>query len=310
MLGDRDYMRNEWSNQHHVPRSRETSAVKILIIINTVIFVLQYMTSGIPTQYTQGMHYSQGGITSYLWLSVERLPEFWRFITYMFVHGGFMHIFFNMWALYLFGKPVEERIGSFVFMKLYFLSGIIGALSWLIFNLDSKSPVIGASSAVFGVMAAAALLLPDMKILLLFPPVVMKVKTLVICLSIIEIVMLNQLHSGIAHLAHLGGLLGGFIFIKKYLTRDYQSKHHVSGFNSFLRRLKQQSSNLFGGSTTHSPDLRFVRDEDDDELLNEDTINAKIDPILDKIGKSGMKSLTIKERRLLDKAREKLKRDT
>ena len=268
------------------------------------------MTNSIPTQYTQGMHSSWGGITSYLWLSVDRLPEFWRLITYMFVHGGFMHIFFNMWALYLFGKPVEERIGSFVFMKLYFLSGIIGALSWLFFNLESKSPVIGASGAVFGVMAAAALLLPDMKILLLFPPVVLKVKTLVICLAVIEIVMLNQLHSGIAHLAHLGGLLGGFIFIKKYLNRGGQRSHRVSGLDAFLQRMKQQTSSLFGESTTHSPDLRFVRDEDDDELLDENTINAKIDPILDKIGKYGMKSLTTKERRLLDKAREKLKRNT
>ena len=163
MLGDRDYMRNDWDGGTYTPRWQEQSVVKKLIIANIAIFILQFLF----------------GLTSYLWLSVPTMKalELWRFVTYMFAHATISHIFFNMWALYLFGKPIEQRIGSAAFLKLYFISGFIGALAWLSFNLNSRVPVIGASGAVFGVMTAAAMLFPDMRMMLLFPPMVLKVKT-------------------------------------------------------------------------------------------------------------------------------------
>ncbi len=309
MLGDRDYMRSDWSTEPYSPRWSEDSIVKKLIMITSAIFFIQYLTRNFSTQYTQRMLYDWGGLTSYLWLSVPTLPEFWRFGTYMFVHGSLMHILLNMWVLFVFGKPVEQQLGPRVFLKLYLLSGLVGALSWVVFNMSSKIPVIGASGAVFGVMGAAAILLPNRQILLLFPPVVMKVRTLVICLAIIDIVMLYNANTGIAHLAHIGGLLGGYIFTRSHVKRHQTDRMRGRsdtgrGMSGALRRVKTGFGKLVNVPHRHTPDLRFVGKR---SVLDDETITSEIDPILDKIGKYGMTSLTTAEKAVLERARDNLK---
>jgi membrane associated rhomboid family serine protease len=290
MLGDRDYMRNEWSRQGGSYSHQRTSVVKKLIVINTLLFVLQWVTND--------------EITQSLWLSAPTLPEFWRLGTYMFVHGNLMHLLLNMWILYMFGKPVEEKLGSYAFLKLYILSGVIGALSWVMFNLKSTVPVIGASGAVFGVMGAA-LLFPNMQILLIFPPVIMKVKTLVICLAIVDFLMLYSPQTGIAHLAHLGGLLGGFLFTKRALLKKTRMTPGRHGLGSILHRMKSNLSGSSYDSRVGPTHLKFV--DDDEDLDDEKLISTEIDPILDKIGNYGMRSLTPREKKILDRARERLK---
>jgi hypothetical protein len=221
----------------------------------------------------------------------------------MFVHGSFMHLFFNMWALFLFGRLVEDHIGTTGFLKLYFMSGILGAVIWLIFNMSSKVPVIGASGAIFGVMAAVAMLFPDMKLFLLFPPVVLRAKTLVICLAVIDIVMLSQMHTGIAHLAHLGGLLGGYLYIKMLLPgsrnsgRNQRKSHFISGMLASIK-------SLFTPRNEYQRQFTFHEEE---HIPEDELISTRVDPILDKIGKFGMKSLTPQEKKILERAREKLK---
>lgn len=302
MLGDRDYMRSDWGYDTGTSRGARPMVIK-LIIACLVIFVIQCITRYQPTSYTARAHYSWQGITSYLWLSVSTWKEFWRFGTYMFVHGGWSHVILNMWGLYVFGKPVEERIGAVHFVKLYVLSGLIGGLSWFLLNLRSNAPVLGASGAVFGVMAAAAMLLPDMRLFLLFPPVVLKVRTLVFCLAVIEVAMLYNENTGIAHLAHLGGLAGGFLYVNRMLKAPSYRPYAVDAPGIWFR-LRSWWRNLFG-SKRYDPDIRFVGD---DEVVNDDEVMSdQIDPILDKIGKHGMKSLTNAERRILDRARERLK---
>ena len=91
-----------------------------------------------------------------------------------------MHLLLNMWGLYLFGNHVYNRLGSKRFLTLYFLSGVSGSFLWLLFNWGTQDYVIGASGAVFGVMMAATMLSPDMRIMLLFPPIAMKLRTLVV----------------------------------------------------------------------------------------------------------------------------------
>ena len=152
MLGDREYMRPGRPYGNYVSYWNQGLVVNKIIIANVVIFAIQFLTSS-----------PFGGLTSVLWVSVPALKEplgFLRIITYMFVHGGFWHLCINMWSLYIFGKPVEERTGPVVFLKLYFVSGIIGGLCWVLSNLNSTIPLVGASGAVFGVMAAAAMLFP------------------------------------------------------------------------------------------------------------------------------------------------------
>ena len=287
-------MRSGGAYETFKPNWHESSVVNKLIIFTSIIFVLDSLNRG---------------LTPLLWLSVPSAAEFWRFGTYMFVHGNFMHILFNMWSLYIFGKPVEQKLGSSAFLKLYLISGVIGGVSWVLFNLRSTIPLVGASGAIFGVMAAAAMLFPSMQIMLLLPPVTLKVKTLVICLAIVNILMLYKVNSNIAYLAHLGGLLGGFLFIKKYLSQNqrrqsiFDNKGH--GIGTLVQTMKSSFGKKVNTSEKHAPDLRFVtKDHSPNE---EDIITTEIDPILDKIGKFGMQSLTTNERKILERARDKLK---
>ena len=150
-------------------------------------------------------------------LNNGRSFELWRWISYMFLHANFSHILFNMWSFFIFAPMVESNLGSKKFLKLYLFSGIIGAGFWLIFNLKTQFPLhlLGASGALFGVMAAAARLFPDVEISLLFPPIDLKIKTLVMCLALLSVLMVANQSSTIAHLAHLGGLVGGFLFTRK-----------------------------------------------------------------------------------------------
>jgi len=177
------------------------NCILILIILNVLVFILA------PKAVWWQLALSSHGIRQF---------KFWQFVSYMFLHGGVMHILFNMWGLYLFGQHVLARLGTQRFLTLYFLSGISGAGLWLLFNWNSPAPVIGASGAVFGVIMAAALFFPNMQIMLLFPPIPMKLRTFVLLFAGIEILSeLSTMQGNVAHLAHLGGFLAAYIYIRK-----------------------------------------------------------------------------------------------
>jgi len=308
MLSDRDYMRpGAPASAWHRPA---LSVVKPLIWTNVLVFVV--------TGFGQDTNAFFGLL--HLHPYFLRVGQVWRLGTYMFVHGGFGHIFFNMWGLYLFGRLVEDRLGPQRFLRLYLLSGVLGGLAWLLTCWDMvgaydllqdgralraivSSPsrvlaapgvevlhayggVVGASGAVFGVMMAAAMTAPNLRIMLLLPPVPMKLKTFVAFYALIEVAMawysaVGQTRSRIAHLAHLGGLVGAFLYMRHL--------GHVSpwGFLRGLReawrarRARRRSEPVSGG--TGPIDLSA----------------AGIDRILDKIGREGMQSLTEDERRIL-----------
>ncbi|MFO7821089.1 MAG: rhomboid family intramembrane serine protease [Lentisphaeria bacterium] len=121
MFSDRDYAR------YRRPYSgrAEPSMVKTLIIANVAIFFLQHLSGG-----------TNGPFSKLISLHVPALKQLqlWRLGTHMFAHDGFFHILLNMWGLYIFGKPLEQRVGGNRFLHIYFLSGIIGAAAWLLFN--------------------------------------------------------------------------------------------------------------------------------------------------------------------------------
>ncbi len=175
------------------------NAVTLLITLNVVFFVL------FPGASLWQLALSADGFRHF---------RFWQIISYMFLHGNFVHLLLNMWGLYLFGNHVYRRLGTQRFLMLYFLSGISGSLLWLLFNWNSPSSVIGSSGAVFGVMMAAAVLSPERRMMLLFPPIPVKLKTLVFVFAGIEILSeLSNLQGGVAHLAHLGGFLGAYLYM-------------------------------------------------------------------------------------------------
>ena len=161
--------------------------------------------------------------------------EVWQPITYMFLHGDFSHIFFNMFALWMFGRGLEMEMGSKRFFIYYFTCGIGAALVQLgmaevdIMNMESHgaiwnymlTPTVGASGAVFGLLLAFGMMHPNATIMLLIPPIPMKAKWFVVIYGIIELLLIIfQAQDGIAHFAHLGGMFWGWLLMLFWQRRD------------------------------------------------------------------------------------------
>jgi membrane associated rhomboid family serine protease len=141
----------------------------------------------------------------------------WQMVTYMFLHGNFNHLFFNLFALWIFGQQIENQWGTRRFVTYYFLCGIGAAMFHLVL---APNPVLGASGGVFGILLAFGMLFPNREIFLLFPPIPIKAKYLVIGYGAFE--LLNgvlSLSTGVAHFAHLGGMVAGFILIRYWNVR-------------------------------------------------------------------------------------------
>lgn len=188
-------------------------AVKHLIIINVICFVA-LNTPGIGDiifAYFAMFSWERG---------IGIIPDQpfifypWQLITYMFLHGGIGHIFFNLFALWIFGTAIENTIGTRRFTQYYFLTGIgAGILHFLI--TGSGAAVIGASGAVFGLLIAFGMMFPNREIFFLFIPVPIKAKYFVVMYGAFELMMgVSSLQTGIAHFAHLGGMVVGYLLIR------------------------------------------------------------------------------------------------
>ncbi len=140
----------------------------------------------------------------------------WQIVTYSFLHGNFNHLFFNMLGLWMFGAELEQIWGRNRFLTFYFASVIAAALTQLIVNalLGSPAPTIGASGGLFGLLLAFAMIFPN-RIILLFFVIPMKAKYLVALYGLLELYQgAYVLNSGVAHFAHLGGMLGGLLTLR------------------------------------------------------------------------------------------------
>jgi membrane associated rhomboid family serine protease len=143
--------------------------------------------------------------------------QFWQLVTYSFLHGGIMHLALNMYALWLFGTRMEMVWGSKAFAIYYFVCVIGAGLVQLLVasQVGNAYPTIGASGGVFGLLLAFGLTFPNERLMLLFPPVAMSAKWFVIIYGAIELYFgVTGSLSGVAHFAHLGGMLFGYILIK------------------------------------------------------------------------------------------------
>jgi membrane associated rhomboid family serine protease len=213
-----------------------TRTVKILIIINVAVFLLQLLSerggSDLLVRYF-GLIPSR--ITDDLWL--------WQLATYMFLHGGFQHIFFNMLTLFMFGNDLERYWGTLRFLNYYFITGIgAGICSWLI-SIHSIAVTIGASGAIYGILLAYGLLYPNRIVLLNFLLPV-KVKWLVIITGAIDFyASLTGDEPGVAHIAHLGGMLVGLVFLK---GKDWLVQYQVYQANRKREQLKKQFEVYYG----------------------------------------------------------------
>ena len=140
----------------------------------------------------------------------------WQLVTYGFLHGGFSHIFFNMFAVYMFGSALEQFLGTRSYVVLYFVSVITAGLTQLVVNavIGSPYPTLGASGGVFGLLLAFGMFFPRQRIMLIFPPIPMPAWVAVTAYGVLELVLgVTGTQAGVAHFAHLGGMLGAFLLI-------------------------------------------------------------------------------------------------
>jgi membrane associated rhomboid family serine protease len=146
----------------------------------------------------------------------------WQVVTYAFLHGGVFHLFFNMMGLWMFGSEIERVWGPKRYLQFYMASVLAAALAQLLTALVTGAvyPTIGASGGLFGLLLAFGMLFPNRQIMLLIPPIPMKAKVFVAIYGAIELFLgVTGTQQGVAHFAHLGGMLGGFLMIQYWRGR-------------------------------------------------------------------------------------------
>ena len=266
-----------------------TPWVQRLLIANTVVFLATMLDRSLYDY----LAFVPGAI----------LFRPWTLLTYMFAHGNFMHLLFNMIGLFFFGPALEARWGSREFIKFYFICGLGGAA--LSFLLAPAYPIIGASAAVYGVMLGFAMNWPEMPIYIwgILPIQARFLVGLIAIFSFVAVV--NDSSDGVAHAAHLGGFVAAFI----YLKMDWQRRGLFSGLKKQAERRRMRvvrgdADGDEGRATAAAPGPRERPPANtDDQLLDE------LDRVLEKISTDGMASLTSAERRLLDDASRRFRKD-
>ncbi len=211
--------------------------VKWLLIVNAIAFVIYFLAFdtwlGAPLNY---LKLYPRMVVSYV--------AVWQLATYMFLHAGLGHIFFNMIGLWMFGAELERTWGTRRFLQYYFLCGVGAGVCVVLADLVAgapNTPTIGASGAIFGILLAYGLLFPDNLIWVwfLFP---VKAKWFVLGLGVINFLYLvKSPGSGVSHVAHLGGMLIGFLYLRSGFTRKDllgELRHHYSEWK--LKRARRR----------------------------------------------------------------------
>lgn len=150
----------------------------------------------------------------------------WQLVTYSFLHGSGFHLFFNMLGLFMFGSEVERVLGRNRYFTYYFVSVIVAGLAQLATSVMSGGPAyptVGASGGVFGLLLAYGMFFPRRIVMLIFPPIPMPAWLFVIVYAVIELYLgVSGTQAGVAHFAHLGGMLGGFLLLRHWQKRRYR----------------------------------------------------------------------------------------
>ena len=303
MLEDRSYMRQS-------PFETRRSATLVLLLANIAVFLVQCFYYGYPP----AERIPRGDVLALSWNGLAH-GYIWQLITFQFLHANLWHLLFNGWAIYVFGREVEETLGVKRFVTLYFSSGAIGGLlqasagglalhfaqsAW---GISFAAPALGASAGALGLVAAFAMLYPErplMLLLFLIIPVSMRAKFLLLfsaALAIFGILFPGARHT--ADVAHLGGIITGVVFIRYALHWNFHWPRLHRTRSEPPRRLVKVNS---------GPSVLRRRANSSAEVPAEDFLSKEVDPILDKISAHGIQSLTERERRILEAARERMGR--
>ena len=264
------------------PSSRFTPWVVRLIAANMVVLLLM-RTIFISPELTSVLAFSPAAA----------LTAPWTFFTYMFVHAGLLHLLGNMFMLFVFGTPVESRMGSRAFILYYLLCGVGGAVfSLALSNITNVGPMVGASGAVLGVALAFAMYWPDAELIVFPLPVPIRARTLVALLIGADVLFAFLTPGdGIAHVAHVGGALSGYLYFR---MQGLSRRSPQPPPRAVERVVMVQSGSAEPERRTPVTPARPRRRADADPVA------AEVDRVLDKISEKGIASLTPAERRFLD----------
>ncbi len=290
------------------------STTKYLLFANTAVFLLQLVME------SQGID-----LADYLGLHFALADNFnvGQLFTYMFLHADWTHLFFNMFALWMFGRIIEQALGSRHFIIYYLVCGIGAGFcqelvqfgEYFLNNLHqyetvqfgtsiismeqflSRWTTIGASGAVYGILLAFGFLFPNERIMLLIPPIPMKAKYFVIGYAALELFLSFSSNSNVAHFAHLGGMIFGFLLLVRWTRMNHgvgwwgKLKGH---FASKKATPKQPfTSYTYTSTSTYTPPPTENKDAE------REAARKKVDALLDKIKAAGYESLTAEEKEFL-----------
>lgn len=289
---------------------------KQLLIINCIAFLASLLVPSITAWC--GLHYWQASQF-----------HIYQFVTYMFMHGGFTHLFFNMFALWMFGCVVENVWGPKKFLFYYILCGVGAGLcqeiaQFVQYSLNGLAAydyvslgngirmttgeflnqwtTVGASGAIYAILLAFGMIFPEQRIFIFPLPVPIKAKWFVMIYAGIELFSaISSTGDGVAHMAHLGGMLFGFILIRYWKRHPYSGlgDYGMSRGQEFFDRLRNNWEQRNQHRTTNHTSQQARHESDWDYNARKQREQAETDRILDKIRKSGYDSLTKEEKNKL-----------
>ena len=251
-----------------------TDAIKILVSVNFGIFLLQTVAR------TEGLFFPLFGLVPKLVWSEFMI---WQPFTYLFFHGGIWHLLINMFVLWMFGSELERLWGKEHFLKFYFVTGVGAGLVTMIFGLNSMTPIVGASGAVYGVLLAYGLTYPN-RTVYLYGIIPIKSLWFVIGIGVIAFMSSFDNISQISHLTHLSGMVIGYLMLKRPVR-----------FNDLWFTIRKRT-------------LEYKIKHEEKKVTQHQAIEREIDRILDKINREGFDSLTEEEHDRLYKGSQSLSR--
>lgn len=312
--------------------------IKFLLITNVIVFLVEWLflsqifMAGKPLSYYFSQYFALH--TSNYSFSFSE-PSFWpwQLISFQFMHGGLWHLFFNMFAIWMFGIELENIWGSKKFLIYYLLTGIGAGLTQML--VAPSVPTVGASGGVFGILIAFGMTFPERRIFIfpIFIPI--KAKIFVAIYGVLELILgVSNAGDGIAHFAHVGGAIAG-LFLIKFGEQFGIYKFFSELLGSFGQEKSNYSSGSFGsgdsggfgsssafGSSQQKEAKRYKISWDNDDteeyeeveqenqktyvVDGEEITQNRIDEILDKISETGYQNLSTKEKRILNELSRKL----
>ena len=245
------------------------NGVKLLLIMNIAVFILMEISG------QKNILFQIFGLVP---RAVFQEYKLWQTLTYLFIHGGFIHILFNMFVLWMFGKDLEIDWGKNEFLIFYFVCGIGAGLITVLISMNSFVPIVGASGAIYGVLVAYGFTYPNRIVYLygLFP---LKVKYLILGLGVIAFfASLSAAQSSVSHITHLSGMIIGIIYIL---------------FNFRWKKIRLWYIKMR---------LKSIQNKQNSPNDEENHIKIQVDKILDKLNDQGWESLTDSEEAFLTSA--------